>query len=181
MIEIWCDGAASHNGRADAIGGWGWMVQFPNEFPILYGGRKDGATNQQMELAAMINALCFVQGELDRKNGFVLSDEQVKVYTDSAYIANCYKQNWYKAWETNGWVNSKKEPVANRDQWECLVPFFKRSNIEIIKVKGHADNFGNQVVDKLAVAARTMDNSEFCEYRQNLQKEVNDIFKEDLF
>lgn len=172
MIEIWCDGAASHNGHADAIGGYGWVVKFSNEAPILNGGRKEGATNQQMELQAAISALYFVQGQIDSSESFTMSDEKIKVYTDSAYIANCYKQNWYKAWRMNGWLNTKKEPVANKDLWEALVPFFYKPNVEIIKVKGHASNVGNQIADKLAVAARTMGFTEFTKYRNKLTEEL---------
>lgn len=175
MIEIWCDGAASHNGKADAIGGYGWVVKFENEEPLLYGGRKEGATNQQMELQAAISALYFVQGQIDRTESFTMPDEKIKVYTDSAYIANCYKQNWYKAWSVNGWLNSKKEPVANKDLWELLIPFFYMPNVEIIKVKGHASNIGNQIADKIAVAARTMGIIEFTNYRNNLTEELKGV------
>ena len=172
MIEIWCDGAASHNGKTDAIGGYGWVVKFSNEEPLLYGGRKDEATNQQMELQAAISALYFVQGQIDRQESFTMPNEKIKLYTDSAYIANCYKQNWYKAWRVNGWLNSKKEPVANKELWELLIPFFYMPNVEIIKVKGHASNIGNQIADKLAVAARTMGLTEFTNYRNNLTEEL---------
>lgn len=172
MIKIWCDGAASHNGRADAIGGWGYVIQFSNEEPLMFGGKKNGATNQQMELVAMIQALYFAQGQLDRGEGeFVLPCEPIEVYTDSAYIANCYKQEWYKAWEINGWLNSKKEPVANKELWQLLIPFFRMHNIKIIKVKGHDSNLGNQLADKVAVAARLMEEYEFCNYRCELMKQ----------
>ena len=171
MIEIWCDGAASHNGKPDAIGGWGWVIQFRDDEPILFGGRKDGATNQQMELQAAISALYFVQGQIDRAESFTMPNEKIKVYTDSAYIANCYKQNWYKAWRVNGWLNSKKESVANKEMWELLVPFFYQPNIEIVKVKGHASNVGNQIADKIAVAARTMESYDFSNYINELTKQ----------
>ena len=100
-----------------------------------------------------------------------MPDEKIKVYTDSAYIANCYKQNWYKAWRVNGWLNSKKEPVANKEMWELLVPFFYQPNIEIVKVKGHASNVGNQIADKIAVAARTMETQDFTNYISELTKQ----------
>lgn len=175
MIEIWCDGAASNNGKVGAIGGFGWVVKFENEKPILYGGRKDGATNQQMELQAAISALCFVQERIDSSENFTMPNEKIVLYTDSAYIANCYKQNWYKAWVVNGWFNSKKEPVANKDLWELLIPFFYMPNVEIIKVKGHASNIGNQIADKIAVAARTMGLTDFTNYRNNLTEELKGV------
>jgi ribonuclease HI len=60
-----------------------------------------------------------------------------------------------KNWRCNGWKNSKKEPVANQDLWEKLIFFFmKAPGYDFIKVKGHAGNQYNEMVDKLAVAAK---------------------------
>ena len=65
------------------------------------------------------------------------------------------KQNWWKAWRANGWRNSKKEPVANQDLWEGIIPFFmKTPGYDFIKVKGHAGNEYNEIVDKMAVRAK---------------------------
>jgi ribonuclease HI len=134
MIKIWCDGAASHHGRADAIGGWGYVIQFSNEEPLMFGGKKNGATNQQMELVAMIQALYFAQGQLDRGEGeFVLPCEPIEGYTDSAYIANCYKQEWYKAWEINGWLNSKKSLWRIKNYGNCLFHSLKCIILKLLK------------------------------------------------
>ena len=69
-------------------------------------------------------------------------------------MCNCYLNKWYVTWEQNGWKNSKKEPVANRDLWELLIPYFRNSQITISKVKGHAGNYYNELVDELAVNER---------------------------
>ena len=56
----------------------------------------------------------------------------------------------------NGWKNSKKQPVANEDLWTGLIPFFQKvpNGYDFVKVKGHAGNEWNEVVDKLAVRAK---------------------------
>ena len=89
--------------------------------------------------------------EIEAMDGFAT----VKLYSDSAYLINCYKPNWWKNWRANGWKNSKKEPVANQDLWEKLIYFFmKAPGYDFIKVKGHAGNTYNEMVDDLAVAAK---------------------------
>ena len=101
-----------------------------------------------MELTAAISAL---------KSGYVTIGlkvgHEVELYSDSAYLINCYTQGWWKNWEKNGWKNSKREPVANQDLWEQLIPFFKNKQIKWIKTKGHANDKWNNYVDDLAVKA----------------------------
>ena len=76
----------------------------------------------------------------------ISKQDKITVYTDSAYLANCVKQKWYNKWLVNGWINSKKEPVANKNLWKSLIPFFEAENIEFVKVKGHAGNKYNEIV-----------------------------------
>ena len=100
-----------------------------------------------MELTAVINFF-----KLSYK-GFIKFEEfspEIVIYTDSAYLHNCWKDKWWKKWEFNGWKNSKKEPVANRSLWEQLIPWFNNSNFRIVKVKGHSDNKYNILADALA-------------------------------
>ena len=84
----------------------------------------------------------------------------VLVYSDSAYCINCYNQNWFRAWQQNGWKNSKKEPVANKELWEELIEFFDDVRFKFNKVKGHNGKIDenskwNEFVDKLAVEAKS--------------------------
>ena len=50
----------------------------------------------------------------------------------------------------NGWVNSNKKPVANKDLWERLIPYFDDFDILFIKCAGHSGNDSNDYVDMLA-------------------------------
>ena len=50
----------------------------------------------------------------------------------------------------NGWKNAKKQPVANRDLWERLIKYFEYPEVEFVKVRGHAGNFYNEIVDTMA-------------------------------
>jgi ribonuclease HI len=47
----------------------------------------------------------------------------VTVYSDSSYLVTCMRRAWHKKWPENGWLNHRKEPVANRDLWRG---FWKR-------------------------------------------------------
>ena len=111
-------------------------------------GGEVGTTNQRMELTAALNAC----REVEKIDAFA----QVRIYSDSAYLINCWKQHWWRAWQTNGWKNSKKEPVANQDLWMGLIPFFEKvpNEYDFIKVAGHHGVEWNEYVDKMAVRAK---------------------------
>lgn len=145
MNKIYTDGACSIQtlGRP---GGWGAYLEIDNDTYSFSGSRKE-TTNQQMEIEACVRGI----EELE-KIGFN-SFFPIEIYSDSAYVCNCFKQNWWINWEKNGWVNSKKEPVANKELWEELIKLYRKYTIEFIKVKGHSGNPGNEKANDLAQAA----------------------------
>ena len=128
---IYTDGSTRANGQADAVGGWAFVILKEGEGMYSAAGHEFGSTNQRMELTAAINALDYVAEDL-------CPFDEVEVITDSAYLHNCYKQGWFRNWQMNGWKNSKKQDVANRDLWEKLIPYFESSNITFTKTKGHS-------------------------------------------
>ena len=138
-ILIYCDGACSGNQFKNNVGGWGAVLIFKNKDKEIFGGEKN-TTNQRMELTACIKAL----EQLKSKK------YSIEVYSDSAYLVNCINQAWYKKWEKNGWKNSKKEPVENRDLWENLLVLINNYNPKFIKIEGHSGIVLNERVDKLA-------------------------------
>lgn len=107
--------------------------------PIYITGFEENTTNQRMELKAAILGLQMIK-----------TPSIIDLYTDSAYLCNCFKDKWYESWEKNGWVNSKKEPVANKDLWETLLKLARSHEVlRFHKVKGHADNIFNNKCDQL--------------------------------
>ena len=144
--SIYTDGATSGNGYEGAQGGWAWILLDENENIIQKGvGHLDNATNNICELAAVIDA-CRYATSLDNST-FI-------IYSDSSYVINCYKEKWYKKWQLNGWRNSKGHTVANKELWKYLIPYFEDSRFTFEKVKGHANNKYNNLVDKMAVEAK---------------------------
>ena len=137
-VVIYTDGACSGN---QGPGGYGAVLLYGKHRKEISGGEK-ATTNQRMELLAAVAAL----EELKEPC-------QVELYSDSAYLVNAFNQRWYVKWQQNGWLNSKKEPVQNRDIWTKLLALAEKHRIEWIKVKGHADDELNNRCDQLARAA----------------------------
>lgn len=134
-VAIYTDGACSGN---PGPGGWG-AVLFYGDIKKEFSGGERHTTNNRMELLAVIEAL-----------GKLKEPCKVKLYSDSAYLVNCFKQGWHKNWVRNGWKNSKKEPVENQDLWKEILRQMGIHAVEYIKVKGHSDNEWNNRCDELA-------------------------------
>lgn len=137
-VIIYTDGACSGN---PGPGGWGAVLIYGDKKKELTGGDPK-TTNNRMELTAAIEALSKLKEPC-----------RVKLHTDSAYMANCFKQKWYVNWEKRGWVNSRKEPVENKDLWQKLLKEVRRHDVEFVKVKGHSDVELNNRCDELARGA----------------------------
>lgn len=150
-LKLYTDGAVSNNGKENSVGGWGFVILDEDE-NILHQGAEGNApaTNQQMELLAVANGLDIILNKLVI-DGMIPS---ITVYSDSAYFCNCFKQKWYESWRNNGWKNSKKQPVANKEIWKLLIEYYEDLHFAVEKVKGHSGDRWNEYVDRLAVGAK---------------------------
>lgn len=148
IVNIYTDGSCRGNGKEKNQGGWAALVDIDGKRFII-GNHVDNTTNNRMELTAVL------KGYLDAIRRLPLEDElseyTFNIYTDSAYIHNCYKQKWYINWEKNNWLNAKKQPVKNKDLWEDIIELFTLDNVNFYKVAGHSGNEFNEIVDKMAV------------------------------
>ena len=139
-IIIYTDGACSGNQYETNKGGYGAVLLYKDHKKEIYGGEIN-TTNNKMELKGCIEGL----KSLKKK------EIPVEVYTDSAYICNCINQKWYINWRKNGWVNSKKKPVENKELWVELLELIESfKNIKFFKVKGHSGVELNELADRLA-------------------------------
>jgi ribonuclease HI len=93
-----------------------------------------------MEISAALEAIRALPGPLE-------------VVSDSTYVVNCFKQRWHVGWLQNGWKNSQRKPVANRDLWEPLIELALARDVLFRWVKGHGTDLMNAWVDELAVLA----------------------------
>lgn len=133
-LEVWTDGACSGN---PGPGGWAWATRDGRQGS----GGEAHSTNQRMEIRAALEAVTTLEGPLT-------------VVSDSTYVVNCFRDQWWRGWLARGWTTSAKKPVANRDLWEPLVNAVRaRDKISFRWVKGHSGDQMNDLVDRLAVAA----------------------------
>ena len=136
-VTIYTDGACSGN---PGPGGWGAVLFYGPHRKEISGG-EPLTTNNRMEIVAVIEALKLLKEPC-----------AVTVYSDSAYVVNCFRQNWMQGWLKNGWRNSKGKPVENQDLWQELWSLMQRHRVSYVKVKGHSDNEWNNRCDELARA-----------------------------
>ncbi|MBD5398373.1 ribonuclease HI [bacterium] len=133
-VIIYTDGACSGN---PGNGGWGALLISADNRREIYGGEKD-TTNNKMELTAVIKALSLLKYRCD-----------VDVWTDSQYVKNGIT-DWIIGWKKNGWKNSQKKPVKNKDLWMKLDELSSFHNVSWYWVKGHNGHIENERVDELA-------------------------------
>lgn len=142
--DIYTDGAAKGNGYTHCSGGWAFVILENRSLIHKLDGSALDTTNQKMELTAVAEALKICK-LLERPGA------EFHIYSDSAYIINCCHQNWWKKWTyKDSWTNSKGEPVKNVELWKEIIPFFNHPSYFFHKVKGHADDEYNNMVDKMA-------------------------------
>lgn len=136
---IYTDGACSGN---PGPGGWAWATA-PTGDPSETGGESH-TTNQRMEISAALFALRAHEG----------IPGPIEIRSDSTYVVNCFRDEWWKGWQNRGWKNSQRKPVANRDLWEPLIELVNaRGDVHFTWVKAHSGEPMNDLVDALAVAA----------------------------
>jgi len=138
-ITIYTDGAASGNpGR----GGYG---------AVLISGRhrlekSEGfrlTTNNRMELLAVIVGL----------EALKIPGSRVTVYTDSRYVADSVEKGWVFQWESKAFKKKK-----NPDLWIRFLKIYRKHNVKLKWIKGHASIPENELCDRLAVEACGKDN-----------------------
>ena len=131
---IYTDGACSGN---PGPGGWAWVI--PRG--AWASGAEDPSTNQRMEVQAVLHAVTTLDGPLH-------------IFSDSTYVVNCFRDEWWVGWQRRGWKNSQKKPVANQDLWKPLVRAVNdRGDVSFTWVKGHSGDEWNDIADELAVEA----------------------------
>ncbi len=134
-IILYTDGACSGN---PGPGGWGAVLIF-NGIEKELSGANPNTTNNVMEITAVIEGLKALKRPCN-----------VNIYSDSAYVVNCFEKDWINNWIKNNWVNSKKEPVKNKELWLELYNLTKIHKVTFNKVKGHSNVKYNNRCDELA-------------------------------
>lgn len=162
LMKIYTDGASSNNQSENRTGGYAGIVYVKQlsankifEPREVFGG-SIGATNNQMELKAILESINTIKPSISPK-------ARVEIYTDSRYCINIWKKSsapgtpYIENWKKNGWKNSKKKPVENQGYITAIDDILSRfPQVEFLHVKGHAKKGTkeycqfNDYVDRLA-------------------------------
>lgn len=134
IVEIFTDGACSGN---PGPGGYGAILRYGEVTKEISGSHPD-TTNNRMELMAVIEALRLLK-----------RPSKVRVFSDSSYVVKGMT-TWLPGWVRRNWINSKKQPVLNRDLWEELMKLSLPHEIEWRWIKGHEGHIENERCDELA-------------------------------
>ncbi len=145
-LDFYTDGAYSSKTK---MGGWAAIGVKNDEAYIIDSGYEPYTTNNRMELSGVKRALELIT-DLYKREGIT----EATIYTDSAYISNCFLQHWYSKWLNNGWKTSDKRDVINQDLWrEILILYIRlqdKIDINISKVQAHVGDTWNTQADLLA-------------------------------
>ena len=102
--------------------------------------KKEEATNNIMELSAVIAALHWVQHHHPTA--------RIYINTDSQYVQMGITK-WIEGWIKKGWRTSGKKDVKNKELWILLHGLTKKLDVHFQWVKGHAENRFNNLADEL--------------------------------
>ncbi|NOZ35520.1 MAG: ribonuclease HI [Chlorobi bacterium] len=150
-IIIYTDGSSRGN---PGPGGYGTVMLAGKYRKELSEGYRL-TTNNRMELLAVIAGLETLKNE----------GSEVSVYSDSSYVVDAVEKAWVFTWEKKGFKNKK-----NPDLWKRFLKIYRKHQVKLIWIKGHADIPENERCDFLAVEASKKRNLLIDEGYENAQK-----------
>jgi ribonuclease HI len=155
-VIIYTDGASSGN---PGPGGFGVVLISGNHRLEKSEGYRL-TTNNRMELLAVIVGL----ESLKKK------ECNVRIFTDSKYVADAVEKGWVFQWESKGFKKKK-----NPDLWIRFLKIYRKHHVKFTWIKGHNNYPENELCDKLAVeASRKVILQEDSGY--NPESEKNSLF-----
>lgn len=149
-VIAFTDGSCYPN-NGNGAGGWAFLCQYKGYTAAKYGCVPDGATNNSMELTAILRCLQYVPYGVKHRYPFT-------IYTDSKYAKNCLTK-WIIGWMESGeWVTSVGQAVKNVDVIKEAYSLIERHSryreFNLKWVKGHSGIPENELVDTNASSAR---------------------------
>lgn len=139
QITIHTDGAAQGN---PGKGGYGIVMQAGKHYKELSEGYRM-TTNNRMELLAVIVGLESIK----------LDKAQVLIVSDSKYVVDAVEKKWVFGWEKKNFAKKK-----NPDLWKRFLVVFRKHDVRLKWIKGHAGHPLNERCDELAVQAANSGN-----------------------
>lgn len=143
--EIYTDGSCLGN---PGPGGYGLAITYRDSegcrIQLTERSRSSDTTNNREELKAIISAFEHMEDLLQPEDTFI-------IYSDSAYCVNMCN-DWIRTWASKGWKRSKNQPIENLDLVQTIYNYLNKFSFQcqVQKVKGHANDAGNELADALA-------------------------------
>ncbi|MDD3324554.1 MAG: ribonuclease HI [Sulfurospirillaceae bacterium] len=128
-ISLFCDGSSLGN---PGEGGYCAILRYGQSEKIVSGGQKN-ATNNQMELLAVIKGLEALKEPCD-----------VSIVSDSSYVVKGINE-----WLAN-WVKKNFAKVKNPELWRDYIEVSRKHKVHAIWVRGHDGHEENERCDKIA-------------------------------
>jgi ribonuclease HI len=136
-ITLYTDGSSRGN---PGPGGFGVVLISGSHRKELSQGFRL-TTNNRMELLGVITGL----ESLKHRNC------NVSVFSDSKYVVEAVEKGWL--WD---WVKKDFKKKKNQDLWMRFLKIYDQHNVDLVWVKGHAENIENNRCDQLAVEAASL-------------------------
>ncbi len=128
-VHLFSDGSSLGN---PGFGGYCAILRYKDVEKIVSGSQKD-ATNNQMELKAVIEGLKMLKEPCE-----------VEIVSDSSYVVRGINE-WLK-----NWIKKDFKGVKNPDLWKEYLEVAKKHKIKAIWVRGHDGHKENEKCDKIA-------------------------------
>lgn len=142
-VEVWTDGSCWPN---PGPGGWAAIVVYPDGATHELTGWEARATNNRMEMLAVIEPLATL----------IATDSAPVVWTDSQYVQRGVTM-WMSAWKAHDWTRRERGgrvPISNLDLWARMDQEIERTGAQVRWTRGHAGTDLNERADRLASGAR---------------------------
>lgn len=124
-------------------------IEVVNIYEACIACQSPATTNNIAELAAAVHALDWAMN--------TPTVAKIIIVTDSSYVVNNFNQN-LKGWRSRGFTKQGGEPLSNEHLWRKISELseqllFRDVQVQMKWVKGHSDDYGNQVADTYSVVA----------------------------
>ncbi len=134
MRIFYTDGSASPNP------GPGGFAVIENGQPVALGSEDGETTNIRMEGLALVSAMQLADGQ------------PCQIHSDSEFWINVLTK-WAPGWQAKGWVK-KGGDIKNLDIVKPAYELYRKSQAELVWVRGHNGDENNELADQWANKAR---------------------------
>ena len=117
------------------VGGWAASLIFGEHFIVHVRGSTGSTDSERMEILAIREALRYTH-----------NNDVIEIRTRSANIFNIFEgEQWLNKWDTDGWITSDDQAVANQDLLVPFVNMVQSRSIHFVFIEDNQAHLGNQM------------------------------------